>query len=121
MDSLQQPGAEGAEYIAVCLPAFSPDTVHRDSEYTELMRLGTVLLMVSAVACSQAPPPPPAAPVPSKLEGMWSDPPPTAVGTLCFFACTDAAIDRLNALLDDPANDARPFPQLRRRRKVSNG
>lgn len=24
------PGAEGAEYIAVCLPAFSPDTVHRD-------------------------------------------------------------------------------------------
>lgn len=25
------PGAAGAEYIAVCLPAFSPDTVHRDS------------------------------------------------------------------------------------------
>lgn len=25
------PGEEGAEYIAVCLPAFSPDTVHRDS------------------------------------------------------------------------------------------
>ncbi len=24
------PGAEGAEYMAVCLPAFSPDTVHRD-------------------------------------------------------------------------------------------
>jgi len=24
------PGAEGAEYIAVCLPAFSPSTVHRD-------------------------------------------------------------------------------------------
>ena len=23
------PGKEGAEYIAVCLPAFSPDTVHR--------------------------------------------------------------------------------------------
>ena len=23
------PGAEGAEYIAVCLPAFSPDSVHR--------------------------------------------------------------------------------------------
>ena len=21
---------EGAEYVAVCLPAFSPDTVHRD-------------------------------------------------------------------------------------------
>jgi len=25
------PGEEGAEYIAVCLPAFSMDTVHRDS------------------------------------------------------------------------------------------
>ena len=24
------PGADGAEYIAVCLPAFSPETVHRD-------------------------------------------------------------------------------------------
>jgi mannose-6-phosphate isomerase-like protein (cupin superfamily) len=24
------PGSEGADYIAVCLPAFSPDTVHRD-------------------------------------------------------------------------------------------
>lgn len=24
------PFEEGAEYIAVCLPAFSPDTVHRD-------------------------------------------------------------------------------------------
>ena len=26
------PEPEGAEYIAVCLPAFSVDTVHRDSE-----------------------------------------------------------------------------------------
>ncbi len=26
------PGSEGAEYIAVCLPAFSPATVHRDEE-----------------------------------------------------------------------------------------
>ena len=25
------PGPEGAEYIAVCLPAFSPKTVHRDA------------------------------------------------------------------------------------------
>jgi ethanolamine utilization protein EutQ (cupin superfamily) len=24
------PGEGGAEYVAVCLPAFSPDTVHRD-------------------------------------------------------------------------------------------
>lgn len=26
------PFPEGAEYIAVCLPAFSPQTVHRDAE-----------------------------------------------------------------------------------------
>jgi mannose-6-phosphate isomerase-like protein (cupin superfamily) len=25
------PGSEGADYIAVCLPAFTPDAVHRDS------------------------------------------------------------------------------------------
>jgi len=25
------PGADGAEYLAVCLPAFSPQTVHRDA------------------------------------------------------------------------------------------
>lgn len=25
------PCADGAEYIAICLPAFSPDTVHRDA------------------------------------------------------------------------------------------
>jgi len=25
------PGDEGAEYLAVCLPAFSPTTVHRDA------------------------------------------------------------------------------------------
>lgn len=24
------PNPEGAEYVAVCIPAFSPDTVHRD-------------------------------------------------------------------------------------------
>ena len=43
---------------------------------------------------------------------MWSDPPATTVGAFCFFMCTDAGIERLNALLDDPANDARPFAQL---------
>jgi mannose-6-phosphate isomerase-like protein (cupin superfamily) len=26
------PGPEGAEYIAICLPAFAPSTVHRDVE-----------------------------------------------------------------------------------------
>jgi hypothetical protein len=25
------PGADGAEYVAVCLPGFSPETVHRDA------------------------------------------------------------------------------------------
>jgi mannose-6-phosphate isomerase-like protein (cupin superfamily) len=25
------PGQEGAEYIAICVPAFSPQTVHRDA------------------------------------------------------------------------------------------
>src|SRR5277367_4348930 len=25
------PEAEGAEYVAICLPAFSPDSVHRDA------------------------------------------------------------------------------------------
>jgi ethanolamine utilization protein EutQ (cupin superfamily) len=25
------PAPEGAEYVAICLPAFSPDTVHRDA------------------------------------------------------------------------------------------
>jgi len=25
------PGPEGAEYIAVCLPAFFPEAVHRDA------------------------------------------------------------------------------------------
>ena len=24
------PGPDGADYISVCLPAFAPDTVHRD-------------------------------------------------------------------------------------------
>jgi mannose-6-phosphate isomerase-like protein (cupin superfamily) len=26
------PGPDGAEYVAICLPAFSPATVHRDSD-----------------------------------------------------------------------------------------
>jgi hypothetical protein len=29
---LGTPEPEGAEYVAVCLPAFSPETVHRDPE-----------------------------------------------------------------------------------------
>jgi hypothetical protein len=49
----------------------------------------------------------------SSLEGLWSNPPSTAVGTFCAFYCTDAGIDRLNALLDDPANDSIPYQRLR--------
>ena len=51
---------------------------------------------------------------PAKLfEGMWSDPPTTITGDFCAGSCTDAGIQRLNALLDDPANDSRPLAQLR--------
>lgn len=77
-----------------------------------ILKYGCGLLLLGLVACSA----PPAASKPSPprlVEGMWSDPPPTAVGMLCFFTCTDTGIERLNALLDDPANDARPFPELR--------
>jgi hypothetical protein len=47
------------------------------------------------------------------LEGMWSNPPTTIVGQACAFYCTDVLIDRLNALLDDPANDKKPLGELR--------
>lgn len=52
-----------------------------------------------------------------KIEGMWSDPPATIEGAFCSFSCTDAGIERLNALLDNPANDARPFPELQEEAK----
>src|SRR5215813_15377297 len=57
----------------------------------------------------------------AKLEGMWSDPPATAVGTFCFFSCSDPGIDRLNKLLDDPANDARPAADLIGQAKALEG
>jgi hypothetical protein len=47
------------------------------------------------------------------LEGMWSDAPDSIVGRLCNFVCSDVAIDALNALIDDPANDAVPYIRLR--------
>ena len=71
-----------------------------------------VLPMLVLGACT-SPPPPAAAPMPTRLAGMWSDPPSTSLGLLCFISCTDAGIERLNALLDDPANDTRPYPELR--------
>jgi hypothetical protein len=48
----------------------------------------------------------------SKLAGMWSDPPATAEAAFCSFSCTDVGIERLNKLLDDPANDALPASKL---------
>lgn len=48
-----------------------------------------------------------------KFVGMWSDPPATITGDFCASWCTDAGIERLNALLDDAANDARPLGQIR--------
>jgi len=47
------------------------------------------------------------------LAGVWSDPPSTAVDVFCFMTCTDPGVAYLNRLLDDPANDSRPFGELR--------
>ena len=46
------------------------------------------------------------------LDGMWSDPPSTVMGALCAAWCTDAGMEHLYALLDNPANDPRPFDTL---------
>ncbi len=71
-----------------------------------MTRLVLVVLLACVVAPAQA------QSRTSPLEGMWSDPPTTPEGLFCFFACTDTGIARLNALLDNPANDARPFQEL---------
>jgi len=49
---------------------------------------------------------------PRSFMGMWSDPAVTIMGVFCAGWCTDAGIERLNALLDDPKNDARPLEAL---------
>jgi hypothetical protein len=46
------------------------------------------------------------------LSGMWSDPPSTVLDTFCLFWCSDVGLGRLEALLDDPANDTRPTVEL---------
>jgi len=61
-----------------------------------------VFLAVHAAAQQRAP----------DLAGMWSDPPATPEDTFCFFSCSDAGLARLKQLLDDPANDARPYTAL---------
>ena len=74
------------------------------------MSRGLILLMMMSLAwpiegIAQSPPK-------SKLEGMWSDPPVTIMARFCAGWCTDAGIERLNALLDNPANDGKSVAQL---------
>jgi hypothetical protein len=80
-------------------------------------RRSTLLLVILLAWITQAQPQSQTA----KLEGMWSDPPSTATGTFCFFSCTDVGMDRLNKLLDDPANDARPAMELIGQAKALEG
>jgi hypothetical protein len=72
---------------------------------------GALTVLVLAIS-AWSPSPVAAQAAPSTLEGMWSNPPKTAVGSFCAFSCADAGIDRLNALLDNPANDSTPYQQL---------
>ena len=64
------------------------------------------LLSIGVAALAQAQQDPP------DFSGIWSDPLPTPENLLCFMGCTDAGIEYLNALLDDPNNDDRPFSEL---------
>jgi hypothetical protein len=68
--------------------------------------LSLPLVLVAGFACAGAPASRP------DFQGMWSDPPSTAVDVFCFVGCTDSGVARLNALLDDPANDNRPFEEI---------
>ncbi len=66
-----------------------------------------VLMLVGSIPVSVA-----AQSTHPNFDGMWSDPPSTAVGQFCFFNCSQAGIDYLNVLLDNPANDKRPYTEL---------
>jgi hypothetical protein len=73
-----------------------------------ILRLAPLVLVLALVAV------PTRAQSLSQFIGMWSDPPPTPEGQACFPEfCTDVLLSRLNALLDDPANDSRKFEELR--------
>src|SRR5438445_9812715 len=65
--------------------------------------IAVVLAMTALPAAPQSHP---------NFEGMWSDPPVTAEDTFCAAWCTDAGLERLKALLDNPANDKRRFADL---------
>src|SRR5689334_23823882 len=70
---------------------------------------GTGSLVILLLASMARPAAPQSHPV---FEGMWGDPPVSAEDTFCAAYCTDAGLQRLGALLDDPKNDNRPYVQL---------
>jgi hypothetical protein len=76
------------------------------------MKSWSAATVLVVLACSGIPSPAAAQSALSTIEGMWSNPPVTAAGSFCAFFCTDPGLDRLNALLDDPANDSIPYLQL---------
>jgi hypothetical protein len=79
------------------------------SSHTKMKRIliaVTLLVVIGTSANAQA-----TTPI-KKFEGMWSDPPATILGMFCASRCTDVGIERLNALIDDPANDSRPVDRL---------
>lgn len=47
------------------------------------------------------------------LSGMWSDPPPRAEDAFCHVGCTIEGRNYLTQILDDPANIARSYAELR--------
>ena len=69
--------------------------------WTQLASIVLLLLTTGPAAQGQS----------QKLFGMWSDNN-SLLGLFCFGSCTDAGIERLNKLLDDPANDARSFEDI---------
>ena len=73
---------------------------------TTALSMAGAALLFSNIAEAQAPQELP------DFAGMWSDPPFTAADTFCLFFCSDEGVDYLNALLDDPDNDDRPYQQL---------
>lgn len=71
---------------------------------SRMARLVVVLALIAVPARAQSL---------SQFTGMWSDPPATPEMRACFPEfCTDVLLSRLNALLDDPANDNRKFEDL---------
>jgi hypothetical protein len=72
----------------------------------------TSIVVLALSACTGTSSPAPRTSPPPDLTGMYSDPPATALDTLCFFNCTQTGLVRLAALLDDPGNDARPSFEL---------